>query len=379
MNAEIIDDELEDINLAKKTNGSQNISIISENPKIIIEKIGQCENEDNKDNITQEPINIESDNDSLGDIKDTNTGDEITIKNDNRDNITNGESINIESENESHNDTINSKIVQESPKELINNLESIITPIIKFIDDDQEEVENSKVENDVAINTEKIEQPIVRPKRAIPKKILANQQKYLELLEKQNNMKLKKNKKADKNKKTEIKEQLSVRRINVAGKIKYIPISNNDTKKISTPIENTDISVTETQNIPKLNSIEKSPDLYINHKIPIKYAKIIEKQVKKATEKNVKNFKDLRRIKALNDINLDNKLDVTKASILELRKLRSEQRKKEQLELKNSKVTKKESKIQEILSNDKLSKFSKVVAINNLSINSRHNRLKIEA
>ena len=112
-----------------------------------------------------------------------------------------------------------------------------------------------------------------------------------------------------------------------------------------------------------------------NRKIPSKYAKEVEKDIKKQTVKNVKNFSDLRRIKAIQDINTDIDLDASKASIIELRKLRMEQRKKEQCESKKrAEANKRESAIQEILKNDKMSKFSKTVAIKNLSINSRNKR-----
>ncbi|XWV25924.1 hypothetical protein QJ857_gp1156 [Tupanvirus soda lake] len=110
-------------------------------------------------------------------------------------------------------------------------------------------------------------------------------------------------------------------------------------------------------------------------KIPSKYAKQIENDVKKQTVKNVKNFSDLRRIKALQDINPDIDIDANKASIIELRKLRIEQRKKEQADLKKrAEANKRDSAIQDILRNDKMSKFAKAVAIKNLSVNSRNRR-----
>ena len=110
-------------------------------------------------------------------------------------------------------------------------------------------------------------------------------------------------------------------------------------------------------------------------KIPSKYAKQIEKDVKQQTVKNIKNFSDLRRIKAMQDIDPDTNIDANKASIIELRKLRTEQRKRENAELqKRAKENKRESAIQEILRNDKMSKFGQTLAIKNLSINSRNRR-----
>ena len=107
-------------------------------------------------------------------------------------------------------------------------------------------------------------------------------------------------------------------------------------------------------------------------KIPSKYARQIESDVKKHTIKNVKSFSDLRRIKALQDINATTDMDTNKASIIELRKLHFEQRKKEQLLAKqNFEANKRDSAIADILKNDKMTKFAKTIAIKNLSVNSR--------
>lgn len=126
--------------------------------------------------------------------------------------------------------------------------------------------------------------------------------------------------------------------------------------------------------IPKINKNKMGSNS--GKKIPSKYAKQIENDVKKQTVKNVKNFSDLRRIKALQDINPDIDIDANKASIIELRKLRIEQRKKEQAELKKrAEANKRDSAIQDILRNDKMSKFAKTVAIKNLSVNSRNRRI----
>ena len=115
--------------------------------------------------------------------------------------------------------------------------------------------------------------------------------------------------------------------------------------------------------------------LTLGKKVPSKYAKQIENDVKKQTVKNVRNFSDLRRIKALQDINADTQIDANKASIIELRKLRTEQRKKDQEDQrKRNESNKRENAIQEILRNDKMSKFAKTVAIKNLSVNSRNRK-----
>ena len=105
-------------------------------------------------------------------------------------------------------------------------------------------------------------------------------------------------------------------------------------------------------------------------RIPSKYAKEIEKTVKHNTTKNVKSFADLRRVRALE--NLDTSVDVNTSSMVEIRRLKTEQRKKELAEAKHRvENNKSESAVQKILNDDKMSKFSKTVAIKNLSANSR--------
>ncbi len=59
---------------------------------------------------------------------------------------------------------------------------------------------------------------------------------------------------------------------------------------------------------------------------------------------------------------------------MELRKLKLEQRRREQEEAKKRDANNKDSVIQEILKNDKMSKFAKTVAIKNLSVASRNKR-----
>jgi hypothetical protein len=121
---------------------------------------------------------------------------------------------------------------------------------------------------------------------------------------------------------------------------------------------------------PKSGSKSSQVNVSHGHRIPSKYAKHIENEVKKQTIKNVRNFSDLRKIKEMQ--NLDITMDPSKVSIQELRKLSLEKRKKDLLEQKkNSESNKKETAVQSILNNEKMSKFSKMVAIRNLSANSR--------
>ena len=111
----------------------------------------------------------------------------------------------------------------------------------------------------------------------------------------------------------------------------------------------------------------------LTNKIPSKYAQQIENNVRKQTIKNIKCFSDLRRLKAIQDIDPSSNVDHNKASIQELRKLKVEQRKQNQIDAKKrAESNKKESAIQEILRDEKRSKLSKALAIKKLSINSRH-------
>ena len=107
-----------------------------------------------------------------------------------------------------------------------------------------------------------------------------------------------------------------------------------------------------------------------NGRMPDRYAKEIEKTVKVSTSKNVKNFTDLRRVKMLE--NLDTSVDAKTASMNELRRLKMDNRRRELEESKKkAPESKKESAVQQIVNNEQMSKFSKAIAIKNLSTSSR--------
>lgn len=109
------------------------------------------------------------------------------------------------------------------------------------------------------------------------------------------------------------------------------------------------------------------------NKIPLKYAKHIESEAKKETIKNVKNFSDLRKIKEMQT--LDITTDPSKISIQELRKLNLEKRRRElEEQRKKLEANKKESAVQTILNDEKMSKFSKLIKIRNLSVHSRQHK-----
>lgn len=156
---------------------------------------------------------------------------------------------------------------------------------------------------------------------------------------------------------------------------------------IDTDIEEKDKNI-KNKDLLERKTTNKESDNYKQHKnnFPIsktlpsqkkasgKYAMYVSNDIKKHTSKNIRNFKDLRRVDAMETLNLDSDLDIGKASIIELRKLKLEQRKKNAEERKNAEMAQKDSPVQTILKNPTMSKFAKTVAIKNLSVNSRRKR-----
>ncbi|AVL94982.1 hypothetical protein ma596 [Moumouvirus australiensis] len=426
---------------------------VSENllPTNIYRNVTLTSNDDNIDNGSNDSNDSEND--------DTNNNSETDIKSNNFD-----ENMNFPSINSGNNEDQNEFIA----------------------DNDFGQNNSSHIENQEKNIPEK-------KKRGLPKSILANQQKYLEILEKQNRMSNKnkkinnpKNIKDEEIPKAKINVDGPKRRVIIGGKVKYLPINkfeNNEQDKQILTVRDDDKLLSETEiskiipqkivepntennpenntendndldeNSVKIDVIKKRRPVTMNKflkntkknntnlsqnieektaenikekaaenikekapenieeverkipssiakkmemhaakqakevnlpgrknksgtkKIPSKYAKQMENDVKKQTVRNVKSFSDLRRIKTLQDISSGDIQDTNKASMTELRKLRMEQKKREQAELrKKSEDNKKESAVQEILKNDKMSKFAKVVAIKNLSVNSRNRR-----
>jgi hypothetical protein len=100
-------------------------------------------------------------------------------------------------------------------------------------------------------------------------------------------------------------------------------------------------------------------------KLPERYAKEIENENKTKAIKSVHNFTELRKFKTLE--NLKPGTDLSGATMSDLRKIQIEQRRKEYADSIKKQSPEKESKIQEILNNEKMSKFSKTLAIRNLA------------
>lgn len=271
-----------------------------------------------------------------------------------------------------------------------------------------------------------------RKKRAVPKKILENQKKYMEALEKQQRLKSpSKNKTACKKTvepvTTEPVDKTGMVRMVVNGRVKYISVNQQaPTENKDLPVKKSDESITVSESpvivpepievpmlsrkpkgsiddilndketshsrthgklspqeeTPLLKTSELSPQGEIavekpikraNGRMPDRYAKQIEKDVKKTTIKNVKTFSDLRRVRTMEDLQVDSTVDLNRVSMNELRRMKMEQKKREALANKH-KQNKTESQVQTIMNDEKMSKFSKMIAVNNLAVNSRHKK-----
>src|SRR3984885_7114946 len=302
-----------------------------------------------------------------------------------------------------------------------------------------EKIQDDNAQNqDISIPINE-EQKTNKKMRGLPKTILVNKQKNQDILEKQHkiietlkkkkttdNSKIKSNGKnmthVDSKKNSEINEKEGLKKVIFNGVIKWIKQEEkNDSIKqemkndsIKQEVENDSIkqeisnysTKSESKKMGKFDDISqinkvtqklptmmaKKMDIYNNsmmnkqiektekqttsdRKIPPKYAKQIQLEIKKQTTKNVKNFSDLRRVKAIEDIDPNIGMNTCKASIHELRKMKLEQRMRANKEAKQQmEANKRESAIQNIMNNQDMSKFAKTVAIKNLSVNSRHQK-----
>lgn len=144
----------------------------------------------------------------------------------------------------------------------------------------------------------------------------------------------------------QVAEPPKMRRLIVGGRVKYLPITTESLKS-----KVVDKSVTKC------------------------YAQKIENETKKKNVSNAKNFTDLRKAKLLQSIHAPANMDTNHSSTKELRQLSINQRKKDLEDQKKKSVfAKRESAVEEILKNDHLSKFAKMVAIKNLSVHHRHSK-----
>jgi hypothetical protein len=215
--------------------------------------------------------------------------------------------------------------------------------------------------------------------KKIPKKILENQKIYEAILERQ-----KTGKKQDhNNRKSSQTKLINFRRINIGGKIKLVPLvpvtkEEKSVEKNSEKDNLQDISISkedsEQDTIVKIERMQRQ-----GHALPAKYAKHMEKDIKKKTIRNIKSFTELRRFTVLESLPAEINTNLEKVSMEELRRLKMEQRRREQEQRKNTQ-NKKESLLQEILKDDKMTKFSKLIALRNITDNGRRKYLnrKIE-
>jgi hypothetical protein len=243
-------------------------------------------------------------------------------------------------------------------------------------------------------------------KKTIPKAILENKKKYLENREKMQRLQEEERKSQDNQlaPKTVLKrtvpEGQKMRRINIGGRIKYVPIKEVSITNCPEPIVTKSVtnytspdgsvkkSITQTikhsessfnsssfgeNDVPKNRPTIKKSSTCSNarqKKIPPQIAKKIEEQVKRQTKKNARNINDLRKINALENLDLNGQ-DPEMIGMQELRKMRAQQRKRELEEKRKEESNYKDSAVQQILGDESLSKFAKMVAIKNLSVNSR--------
>ena len=243
-------------------------------------------------------------------------------------------------------------------------------------EDTLDDITLNDIENEPDITPK--QQPVERTrKRGPPKALLEKRKAYNEALEKRSGKK-QVVQKEEKPVIQEVVEQTDapqeMRRVIVAGKVKYLPVKTSQ-PKTTIHTSTRPVAVSPVQSISTARRMAGS-NISNTKKIPQKYAKQMENEYKKQTIKNVKNFSDLRRVRAMQDIVNNSGIDVNKASINELRRLRNEQRRQEQDQSRIRASNSKETAIQEILNNDKMSELAKTLAIKNLSVTNRTLRRK---
>jgi hypothetical protein len=397
------------MDLSKSSQNSQDFKQSSEN-KIYEIDIENSDNEDTFVSDTEEQLN----NYNQKEFKQKNTSKVIYDEEQPRE-----DELEIDNLNDAFDRTENiaNKIIDMIQSNIMNDI---------IHTDDEKKFEEEMNEN--------IQSESLKREKKIPKSILLGQQKYLE--QKEREMKMKDGKKA-KNQKTHKKDVVesktslnsansTMKRVFIGGKLKYIPVLQQD----HTDSEKKDINEQKDKNeiLNKINSnnllnqmlvkeekeeeeekglqqkssnkpmLKKQLEAHTINKdnsqqkmlreagvrfndkhsldskstrVPVKYAKTIEDEIKKKTIKNVKTFSDLKKIHEMQ--NLDINGDPSKISIVELRKLNLEKKRKEFEENKQKMENKKESAVQSILNDEKMSKFSKMVKIKNLANNNRRN------
>lgn len=256
-----------------------------------------------------------------------------------------------------------------------------------------EEILVGKPDEEPVIITETVFQepkPIVREKRGIPKSMLANQKKYQDALDRQQAMGKKANQKPTvsvSTTETTLQPRQATRRIVVGGRVRHIPIVASPPEKFTTmpatpvaqaPTVDTPDATTPTETIPESVHQEPSTPGFSrkpSRRIPQKFALQNEMDIKKKTISNVKTFAELRKVATMQTLNPTDSMDITKASIAELRKLKLEQRKQEQeAHRRQQETTKNDSVLKNIMGDENLSQYGKLLAIKKLSAGNRSTR-----
>lgn len=234
---------------------------------------------------------------------------------------------------------------------------------------DQPEENNDQNEEEI-----KVSEP-VQKKRGMPKGLLAKQQAYQQVLERQQKLKGKNNghKNVEVTTSNPVRKKVTTggRKVNINGVIRIVQDTKNEPK--TSVIEETTEQVIK-KSEQEIQTETKTKRITAGSKrVPPKYAKNMEQRIKDEAIKKAKNFSELRRIKAMQSIDqTDIDIDITKATMQDLRKQKTLQRKKEMAEEKKRNETKKSSPVQIIMDDPNMSKLSKHIAIKNLSANSRH-------
>lgn len=146
-------------------------------------------------------------------------------------------------------------------------------------------------------------------------------------------------------------DTLPIRRVMIGDRIRYIPTKQGES-------------------VPNRSNSTLSIDKNINQKPNGK--KYIENQIEKNKKKNITSFDDMRRHSITK--NIDQKIDTSKMSLQELRKLQSQTRIRETQELKKKSEIQKESPLQKIMQDTELSEFGKLMAIKDLSKKQRNRK-----
>jgi hypothetical protein len=109
-------------------------------------------------------------------------------------------------------------------------------------------------------------------------------------------------------------------------------------------------------------------------KIPPKYANVIQQNIKEKTLKNVRNINDLRKLKEADGVQISN---VQSATMEQIRQLKMQHKAKErEVAKKNQEMIEnsRETKIEKIMNDSKMTQLGKLLAINSMSADSRRRR-----